>query len=49
MTTQRRVSAGTTAQRPVHPSTGFIYFDSTLDKAIVWDGVAWVNLDGSAL
>lgn len=49
MTVQRRVSAGTTLQRPVHPVRGFIYFDSTLDKTIVWDGAAWVNLDGSAL
>jgi hypothetical protein len=42
---------GTTAQRPTLASgdVGFTYYDSTLGKTIVWNGTAWVNLDGSSL
>lgn len=44
-------SAGTTANRPVLSATdaGFVYFDTTLNKAIIWKGAAWVNMDGTAL
>ena len=28
---------------------GFEYYDSTLKKKILWDGTAWVNLDGTEL
>ena len=42
---------GTTVQRPTLASgdVGFTYYDSNLGKTIVWDGSAWVNLDGTAL
>lgn len=29
--------------------TGFIFFDANLGKCIVWNGTAWVNMDGTAL
>lgn len=42
---------GTTANRPSLSSTdyGYQYYDSDLKKYIVWDGTAWVNIDGTAL
>lgn len=43
--------SGATADRPSLSATdaGFIFFDTTLGKSIVWNGSAWVNMDGSAL
>ena len=41
-----------TASRPsITPSTGAgsVIYDSTLGKLILWNGAAWVNLDGTAL
>lgn len=42
---------GTTIQRPTLTSTndGFEYYDTTLKKKILWNGTAWVNLDGTEL
>ena len=40
---------GDTAHRPLPANPGFNYFDTTLGKMIVWDGTAWVNMDGTAL
>lgn len=42
---------GTTANRPSLNSgdSGFTYFDTDFGKMIVWNGTAWVNMDGSAL
>lgn len=42
---------GTTAERPTLDSTyeGFEYYDSTLKKKVLWNGIAWVNMDGSSL
>ena len=31
------------------PNTGKIFFDTTLGKPIIWNGTAWVNMDGTAL
>ena len=42
-------NSGATASRPTDVKTGFIYFDETLGKGIVWNGSAWINLDGPAL
>lgn len=43
--------SGATADRPAMASAdkGFIFFDTTLGKSIVWNGSAWVNMDGTAL
>ena len=43
--------SGTTSQRPdiSNIETGFQYFDTILNKVIVSNGTAWVNLDGSSL
>lgn len=43
----RRV--GATSDRPTTPYKGFTYFDTTGGKMIVWNGTAWVNMDGTAL
>lgn len=41
---------GTTAQRPSLGSNWRAkYIDTTLNKMILWNGTAWVNMDGSAL
>lgn len=37
---------GTTAQRPATVSTGFMYFDTTLNAPVWWNGTAWVNASG---
>jgi hypothetical protein len=43
--------SGATADRPASTDiyTGFQYFDTDDGKVIVWNGTAWVNLDGTAL
>lgn len=38
---------GTTANRPVTVSVGFMYFDTTLGLPIWWDGAAWVDATGT--
>lgn len=42
---------GDTSSRPQLDSSmeGFTYYDSTLKKMILWNGSAWVNMDGTAL
>ena len=42
---------GTTANRPtgLEIIPGRTYFDTILSKSIVYNGLAWVNVDGSAL
>lgn len=35
--------------RPSDVTAGFIMFDINLKKMILWDGTAWVNLDGTPL
>lgn len=30
-------------------AAGFLYYDTTLNKYIVWNGTAWVNIDGTNL
>ena len=43
------ISKGTTVQRPHDVIEGFEYYDTTLKKKILWNGTAWVNLDGTEL
>ena len=39
-----------TANRPIlSGQRGAVIYDSDLDKLILWNGTAWVNLDGTAL
>lgn len=42
---------GATSERPTLTSAdiGFQYYDKTLKKYILWNGTAWVNMDGTAL
>lgn len=42
---------GATNSRPTLTTTdeGFEYYDSTLKKKILWNGTAWVNMDGTEL
>ena len=39
----------TTALRPENMLEGAVIYDSTLKKCILYNGTAWVNLDGTAL
>lgn len=39
----------TTALRPSSADEGAVIYDSTLKKCILYNGTAWVNLDGTAL
>ena len=39
----------TTAKRPTSVGEGTVIYDSTLKKCILWNGTAWVNLDGTPL
>ncbi len=38
-----------TASRPTGINEGAVIYDSTLKKCILYNGTAWVNLDGTAL
>lgn len=42
---------GTTNNRPTlsNEDAGFEYYDTTLKKKILWNGINWVNVDGTAL
>ena len=40
---------GTTEQRPVSPVIGAQYFDTTVNKLIVWSGSAWVDASGAGV
>ena len=40
---------GTTVARPVTANIGDEYYDTTLNKMIVYNGTAWINVDGTAL
>lgn len=42
-------TSGATSARPASPATGQTFFDTTLGKMIVYNGTAWVNMDGTAL
>lgn len=45
------VTKGTTDNRPtlLNSDEGFEYYDTTLKKKILWNGNAWVNIDGTEL
>ena len=47
------LNKGETTSRPTSSLTandaGFQFFDTDLGKMIVWNGTAWVNMDGTAL
>lgn len=42
---------GTTEERPIlfDNNEGFEYYDSTLKKKILWNGIKWTNIDGTVL
>ena len=41
--------SGTTNDRPTIKEEGRTYYDTDLKKMILWNGSAWVNMDGTAL
>lgn len=51
MTITRINRRGNSGVRPtlLTGHAGFLYYDTTLSKMILWNGTAWVNVDGSAL
>lgn len=40
---------GNSTERPSNVSEGYEYYDNTLKKKILWNGTAWVNMDGTEL
>ena len=45
-----RFPTDSTANRPILTGeVGSVIYDSTLGKLILWNGTAWVNLDGTSL
>ena len=42
-------TSGATPERPIAPSTGQTFFDTTVGKMVVYNGTAWVNMDGTSL
>jgi len=46
-----KIQHGTTANRPSSPEIGQMYFDTDLSppRAIIFNGTAWVNIDGTTL
>lgn len=40
---------GNSTERPSKVSEGYEYYDNTLKKKILWNGTAWVNMDGTQL
>lgn len=36
---------GATGNRPVAPTFGYLYFDTTLNRLVTWDGNAWVEVN----
>jgi hypothetical protein len=44
-----RPISGTTGQRPVVGTVGYIYFDTTLGKPVWWNGTAWVDAIGTVV
>ena len=49
LTPENLNNGGTTAGRPVGAVLGSQYFDTTLNKLIVWNGSAWVDVSGTAV
>lgn len=45
------IDKGTTSQRPVlsNKDEGVEYYDTSLKKKILWNGIEWTNMDGSSL
>jgi hypothetical protein len=44
----RTSAAGTTAARPTTVTLGFMYFDTTLNKPVWWNGTSWRDATGAA-
>lgn len=44
-----KLNYGLTSERPKNAPIGFMYFDYTLKKMILWNGSAWVNVTGTPL
>lgn len=40
---------GNSTERPSNVNEGYEYYDNTLKKKILWNGTAWVNMDGTEL
>ena len=45
------ITKGITSERPTltNADDGFEYYDTILKKKILWNGIAWVNMDGTVL
>lgn len=43
------ILSGPTSSRPLSPTVGQLYYDTTIQKLIVWNSAAWTTTDGSAV
>ena len=43
------VPSGDTDSRPDAPSKGDLFFDTTLNQLLYWDGTAWVPITGEPI
>ena len=43
------IDRGATADRPINANKGDTYYDTEINKLIVYNGSAWINVDGSSL
>ena len=41
--------SGSSETRPSCVEEGFTYFDTTLNQKVLWNGLEWVNVDGTSL
>lgn len=41
-------TSGATAARPTNVEIGFVFFDTTIGKPLIWNGSAWVATDAGA-
>lgn len=46
---EQSLITGSTGSRPADAFMGLEYYDTTLNKKILWNGTTWVNIDGSSL
>ena len=41
------IKIGVTSSRPINPNKGFEYYDTDLNKDIIWNGTTWVDSEGN--
>ena len=47
--TEQTCLSGSTNNRPTEAFKGLEYYDTNLNKKILWNGTEWTNMDGTNL